>query len=141
MDMAVRISAMSYSKRKQVGGILVKDNNIISFGWNGTPHGFDNCCENSEGNTLEYVVHAEENIITKLAKAHGNASGSHLYLTLSPCYNCSKLIVQSDICFVYYLEEYRDKRPIEFLQRANVNVMKFSDLLEHGQTQPKFVKF
>jgi dCMP deaminase len=125
MDLAIRIADMSYSTRKKVGGVLVKEANIISFGWNGTPHGFNNCCEDAEGKTLEYVVHTEENIISKLAKSSGSAVGSTLYLTLSPCYNCSKLILQSGITKVIYLEEYRDTRPIQFLHDAGIDITQF----------------
>ena len=121
LDLADRISQMSYAKRSKVGGLLVKDRNIISFGWNGTPNGFDNVCEDEKNTTLPIVVHCEENIIAKLAKEGCiSVEGSTLYLTLSPCYNCAKLIIQSGIKRVVYSEEYRDARPLDFLRQANV---------------------
>jgi dCMP deaminase len=126
LDVAERFAQMSYATRSKVGGVLVKDNNIISFGWNGTPAGFDNRCENDENATLPIVVHCEENIFAKLArKGCISAEGSTIYLTLSPCFNCSKLIIQSGVKRVVYLEEYRDKAPIEFLKRAKIKCILF----------------
>lgn len=127
IDLAKRISEMSYAKRNKVGGILVKDNNIISFGWNGTPTGFDNECEDEFNNTKPEVIHAEMNIYSKLAKIGNSSNGATLYLTLSPCYECSKLIIQSGTTRVVYLKEYRDKRPIEFLKKAKIEVERFKD--------------
>lgn len=120
LDLAKRIAEMSFSARSKVGGVLVKDGNIISFGWNGTPHGFDNKCEDTSNVTLPIVVHAEQNIIAKLARHSGNAQGACLYLTLSPCFECSKLIIQSGISRVVYLEEYRDTAPLKFLESAKI---------------------
>jgi dCMP deaminase len=129
MDIAVRLSEMSCAERKVVGAVLVKEDNIISFGWNGMPSGFDNCCEHFENNNLvtnNEVAHAELNIFAKLAKNGSTGTkGSVLYVTLSPCFECSKLIVQSGVSKVYYLEEYRDTRPLEFLNKAGVEVIKY----------------
>lgn len=130
MDIAVRLTNMSYAKRKKVGAILVKDDNIISFGWNGMPTNFDNCCEHLDENnniiTNNEVTHAELNIFAKLAK-NGTIGikGSTLYVTLSPCFECSKLIIQSGVSKVYYLEEYRDIKPLEFLKQAGIEVIKY----------------
>ncbi len=130
MDIAIRLSEMSYAQRKKVGAILVKDDNILSFGWNGMPSGFDNCCEyqglQNGLTTKKEVTHAELNIFAKLSK-NGTigTKDSTLYVTLSPCFECSKLIVQSGVKIVYYLEEYRDSSPIEFLQKAGVEVIKY----------------
>ena len=125
LDIAKRISYMSYAKRKQVGGVLTNDTNIISFGWNGTPSGFPNLCEDENFVTIPEVIHAEANIYSKLARSGGNANGSTLYLTMSPCYECSKLIIQSGTCRVVYPEEYRIKNPIEFLQKAGIKTELF----------------
>ena len=119
----------SYCKRRQVGALLVKDKMIISDGYNGTPAGFENECE--DGNvTKPYVLHAEANAITKLARSNNNSSGATLYVTASPCLECSKLIIQSGIRRVVYGEEYRLADGIELLRRANIEV-KFINLNEH----------
>jgi dCMP deaminase len=111
---------MSYAKRKQVGAVIVKDNTIISDGYNGTPVGFDNNCEDDLGKTHWYVLHAEANAITKLAKSNVSCSDSTLYITLSPCKECSKLIIQSGIKKVVYLEKYKDTTGLDFLGNFNV---------------------
>ena len=95
------------AKEKKVGAIIVKDRTIISDGYNGTPSGFDNCCEDENGDTHWYVLHAEANAILKLASSTQSAKGATLYITLSPCKECSKLIVQSGITKVYYINEYK----------------------------------
>lgn len=125
LDLCVRIAEMSHATRKKVGGILVKNNNIIAFGWNGQPTGFPNECEDSNGDTLQTVLHAEENIFSKLAKTSGNSDNSTLYLTLSPCFNCAKMILQAGINMVIFLELYREVAPIEFLQKSNVKCIHF----------------
>lgn len=132
MDIAIRLSEMSYAQRKKVGAILVKDDNILSFGWNGMPAGFDNDCEHIGADTNgclvtnNEVAHAELNIFAKLSKnGCTGTKGSTLYVTLSPCFECSKLIVQSGVSKVYYLEEYRDTSPLEFLVKAGVEVIKY----------------
>jgi len=127
MDMALQWSKLSYCDRKQVGAIIVKDNMIISDGYNGTPSGFDNCCENTDGDTHWYVLHAEANAILKLARSHNSAEGATLYITLSPCRDCAKLIHQAGINRLVYLNEYKDKDGLDFLRSAGVEVENHSD--------------
>lgn len=112
----------SYCKRRQVGALVVKDKMIISDGYNGTPSGFENLCEDEGGTTLPYVLHAEANAITKLARSGNNSEGSTLYVTASPCIECSKLIIQSGIRRVVYAEEYRLTDGIDLLRKAGVEV-------------------
>jgi dCMP deaminase len=116
INIAKEIGSLSYCTRSKVGAVLVKDGNVISFGYNGTPAGMDNGCEENNV-TKDEVIHAEMNAILKAAKSGNAVDGSTLYLSLSPCKNCCKLIVQSGIKRVVYLEEYRDLSPIEFLSK------------------------
>ena len=111
----------SYCKRRQVGALVVKDKMIISDGYNGTPSGFENVCEENNV-TKPYVLHAEANAITKLARSSNNSEGSTLYVTASPCIECSKLIIQSGIKRVVYAEKYRLTDGIDLLERAGVQV-------------------
>lgn len=113
---------LSYCKRKQVGAIIVKDRMIISDGYNGTPSGFDNCCEDEEGLTRWDVLHAEANAILKVARSTQSCEGATLYITLSPCKECSKLIHQSGIKRVVYQNGYRDDSGVQFLKKAGVIV-------------------
>lgn len=113
---------LSYCKRKQVGAIIVRDKMIISDGYNGSPSGFENCCEDEEGLTKWYVLHAEANAILKVARSTQTCEGATLYITLSPCKECSKLIHQSGIKRVVYLEGYKDNSGLEFLEKAGVQV-------------------
>jgi dCMP deaminase len=113
----------SYCKRRQVGALVVKDKMIISDGYNGTPSGFENICEDDNGLTKPYVLHAEANAITKLARSHNNSEGATLYVTASPCIECAKLIIQSGIKRVVYGETYRLDDGIRLLQRAGVEVV------------------
>jgi len=118
-------SRLSYARRKQVGCIIVKDGAIISDGYNGTPKGFDNNCEIVyDGNlkTKEEVLHAESNAITKLAKSTQSSLGATMYITISPCVECSKLIIQSGIERVVYKDFYRDDRGIKLLKQAKIEV-------------------
>ena len=115
-------SRLSYCKRKQVGAIIVRDKMIISDGYNGTPSGFENCCEDEAGLTNWYVLHAEANAILKVAKSTQTCEGATLYITLSPCKECSKLIHQSGIKRVVYQMGYRDSSGIDFLEKAGVLV-------------------
>lgn len=119
---------LSYCKRKQVGAIIVKDRMIISDGYNGTPSGFENCCEDTEGLTKWYVLHAEANAISKVARSTQSCEGATLYITLSPCKDCSKLIHQSGIKRVVYHEEYKDCSGIDFLRKAGVEIDLITDL-------------
>ena len=143
MDIAEIWSRNSYAIRNKVGAIIVKDGQITSDGYNGTPSGFDNCCEDiapckhsctnlfsqdcstCKEHTLvtkRYVLHAEANAITKLAKSTNSAIGATLYITLSPCYDCAKLIIQSGIKRVVYKEKYRDTSGLDLLKEANIEV-------------------
>lgn len=122
MKIALEWSKLSYSKRKQVGAIIVKDRMIISDGYNGTPTGFDNCCEDENGDTLWYVLHAEANAILKVAGSTQSCKGATLYITMSPCKDCSKLIYQAGITRVVYREKYRDQEGLEFLEKAGVEL-------------------
>lgn len=114
----------SYCKRRQVGALLVKDNMIISDGYNGTPSGFENNCEDENGVTRPYVLHAEANAITKVARSGNSAAGATLYVTASPCMECSKLIIQSGITRVVYSEDYRLDDGIKLLRLAGIEVEK-----------------
>jgi len=115
-NIAKEVGTLSHCTRSKVGAVLVKDGNVISFGYNGTPAGMDNGCEENNV-TKDEVIHAEMNAILKAAKSGNAVDGSTLYLSLSPCKNCCKLIIQSGIKRVVYLEGYRDLKPIEFLSK------------------------
>jgi dCMP deaminase len=123
-------SLLSYCKRKQVGAIIVKDRMIISDGYNGTPSGFENCCEDEEGLTRWDVLHAEANAILKVARSTQSCEGATLYITLSPCKECSKLIHQSGIKRVVYHNGYRDDSGIQFLIKAGIDVQQIAVLEE-----------
>lgn len=112
----------SYCQRRQVGALIVKDKMIISDGYNGTPSGFENVCEDDNNVTKPYVLHAEANAITKIARSGNNSDGATLYVTDSPCIECAKLIIQAGIKRVVYAKEYRLKDGIELLQRAHIEV-------------------
>ena len=121
-------AGLSKSKRKKVGALVVKNGTIISDGYNGTPTGFPNDCEDIDGNTHWYVLHAEANAILKTARSTQDISGSTLYLTLSPCKECSKLIIQSGIKRIVYLEDYRDQDGIKILKTSGIEIIKISDM-------------
>jgi dCMP deaminase len=125
LEMASVWAKNSYCSRRQVGAILVKDRMIISDGYNGTPSGFENVCEDENGVTKPYVLHAEANAITKVAKSSNSSLGATLYVTASPCMECAKLIIQAGIRRVVYLEEYRITDGVDLLRRAGVQVEKF----------------
>ena len=112
----------SYCRRRQVGALVVKDKMIISDGYNGTPSGFENVCEDESGTTFPYVLHAEANAITKLARSSNNSDGATLYVTASPCIECAKLIIQSGIRRVVYAEKYRLTDGVDLLEKAGVKV-------------------
>ena len=120
--MAETWGKLSYCKRRQVGAIIVKNRMIISDGYNGTPTGFENVCEDEENYTKWYVLHAEANAILKVASSTQSCDGATLYVTLSPCRECSKLIHQSGISRVVYSEAYKDLSGVEFLKKAGVTV-------------------
>lgn len=119
---------LSYCQRKKVGAIIVKDRMIISDGYNGTPSGFENCCEDDAGITKWYVLHAEANAILKVAKSTQSCKDATLYITMSPCKECSKLIHQAGIVRVVYIYNYRDNSGIEFLEKAGVEVVQYPDI-------------
>ena len=127
MRMARIWAENSYCVRRQVGALIVKDKMIISDGYNGTPVGFENVCENEDGFTKPYVLHAEANAITKIARSNNNSNGATLYVTTSPCIECAKLIIQAGIVRVVYGEEYHIMDGIDLLKRAGVEVVYLKD--------------
>ena len=128
MEIAETVSKMSYAKRLQVGAIVVKDNRIISIGYNGTPSGWDNNCEDENNKTKPEVIHAEANSIMKLASSNESGKGSVMFLTHAPCIDCAKLIYGSGIVQVYYKHKYRDQSGVEFLKKCNVIVELYTNL-------------
>ena len=126
LDMAEIWAKNSYCKRRQVGALLVKNRMIISDGFNGTPSGFENQCEDENNTTKPYVLHAEANAITKVAKSGNSSEGATLYITTAPCIECAKLIIQAGIVRVVYAEEYRMSEGIELLKRAGIEVVNFN---------------
>jgi len=153
MEIAYSVAKLSYAERRQVGCIIVKDHQIVSFGYNGTPTGFDNSCEEDDNRfyenpdhaldlieqgftcdngcchkpnaiTKKEVLHAESNALTKIAKSTLSSEGADLYTTTSPCFECAKLIIQSGIKQVYFNETYRDMSGVELLKQANINVIR-----------------
>jgi dCMP deaminase len=125
LRMAAEWSKLSHCQRRQVGALIVKGRSIISDGYNGTPSGFENFCEDEEGYTKWYVLHAEANAILKVASTTQSCEGATLYLTMSPCRECSKLIHQAGIRRVVYSTEYKDLSGVEFLHKAGVQVEHF----------------
>ena len=123
LKMAAVWAQNSYCQRRQVGALIVKDRMIISDGYNGTPSGFENICEDEEGNTKPYVLHAEANAITKVAKSNNSSEGATLYITSSPCVECAKLIIQAGIKRVVFNNEYRITDGIDLLRRADIEVV------------------
>ena len=128
LKMALEWAKLSHCKRKQVGALIVKNRMIISDGFNGTPSGFENFCEDENGYTKWYVLHAEANAISKVASSTQSCQGATLYITLSPCKECSKLIHQSGIVRVVYKKAYRDNSGIEFLEKAGISTTIIEDL-------------
>ena len=128
LAMAKTWGDLSYCERKKVGALIVKDRMIISDGYNGTPSGFENVCEDEDNYTKWYVLHAEANAITKVASSTQSSQGATLYITLSPCKECSKLIFQAGIIRVVYITEYKDRTGLDFLIKAGVEVTQISNL-------------
>ena len=128
LKMAKEWAKLSYCHRRQVGALIVKDKMIISDGYNGTPTGFENVCEDEENNTKWYVLHAEANAIMKVAASTQSCDGATLYVTLSPCRECSKLIFQSGIKRVVYIVEYKDKTGIDFLKKSGLEIVHIPDV-------------
>jgi len=126
LRMASEWASLSCCKRKKVGALIVKDGTIISDGFNGTPKGFPNDCEDADGNTHWYVLHAEANAMLKVASSTQSTEGATLYVTYSPCKECSKMIVQSGIKRVIYREEYRDLSGVKILREAGIDVVQLS---------------
>lgn len=138
MEIAYSVAKLSYAERRQVGCVIVKDQQIVSFGYNGTPSGFDNSCEEAvescQNNcscggcettvTKKEVLHAESNALTKIAKSTMSSGDADLYTTTSPCFECAKLIIQSGIKRVFYNETYRDMSGVELLEKSNINVIR-----------------
>lgn len=125
LKMALEWAKLSHCKRKQVGALIVKDRMIISDGYNGCPSDFENDCEDEDGNTKWYVLHAEANAILKVASSTHNCKDSTLYLTMSPCKECSKLILQAGIKRLVFLNQYKDTSGIDFLKKANIEIEHF----------------
>ncbi|NPV00423.1 MAG: CMP deaminase [Brevinematales bacterium] len=126
MQIAKETAQLSYCKRLQVGAIVVKDGNIVSFGFNGNLPGLTNSCEDIEGDTLPTVMHAEANAIAKAARSTVSIDGATLYVTQSPCFDCSKFIIMSGVKRVVYGEEYRIAEPIDILRKCGVEVVKWT---------------
>lgn len=124
MSIALTVAQASYCKNKQVGAILVKDDNIIAIGYNGTISGYPNNCEDCNGKTYNHVLHAETNAIAKCSRSNNSSDNSVLYVTLSPCFECAKIILQSGIKKVVYLEEYRNIEGLNLLKQT-INVQQF----------------
>ncbi len=124
LEMAAVWAKNSYCRRRQVGALLVKDKMIISDGYNGTPSGFENICEDENGITKPYVLHAEANAITKVAKSGNSSEGATLYVTAAPCLECAKLIIQAGVKRVVYHDEYRLTDGVDLLKRAGIIVEK-----------------
>jgi dCMP deaminase len=131
LRMASTWAELSHCSRKKVGALIVRDGRIISDGYNGTPAGFDNCCENEIGETHWYVLHAEANAILKVARSTNDCNNATLYLTLSPCKDCCKLILQAGINRVVYINDYKDTTGIDFLKNSNVEIVQIADPLDN----------
>jgi dCMP deaminase len=128
LQMARIWATNSYCKRRQVGALLVKEKMIISDGYNGTPSGFENECEDENNHTKPYVLHAEANAITKVAKSNNSSEGSTLYITTSPCIECAKLIIQAGIIRVVFTEKYRINDGLDLLERAKIELVHIEDI-------------
>lgn len=128
LRLAKEWAKLSHCKRKQVGAIIVKDATIIADGYNGTPTGFENDCEDDEGNTKWYVLHAEANAILKVARSSNKVNGATLYLTNSPCKDCSKLVLQAGIKRLVYIDQYKDVSGLEFLKKAGLEIRQMQNL-------------
>ncbi len=127
LKMASEWANLSYCKRKKVGALIVKDRMIISDGYNGTPSGFENNCEDKDGKTNWFVLHAEANAILKIASSTQSCKGATLYITMSPCKECSKLILQSGIEKVVYMTGYSDDSGLEFLNNAGIEILNITE--------------
>lgn len=126
LRMASEWAKLSFCERRQVGALIIKDRMIVSDGYNGTPSGFENFCEDEDGYTKWYVLHAEANAILKMASSTNSSQGATLYLTLSPCKECSKLVHQSGIKRLVYIERYKDDSGLKFLEKAGIELVQIS---------------
>ncbi len=126
MDLACRIAKESYAKKLQVGCVIVKKDNVISMGWNGTPPGWDNDCE-EDGKTRPQVYHSEENAILKLSRDKGGAHKAVIFITHTPCINCARMIFKSGITHVYYKDKYRDDAGLNFLTKAGIKIQQMKE--------------
>ncbi len=126
LRMALEWAQLSHCTRKKVGALIVKNRMIISDGYNGTPSGFENCCEDKNEKTHWYVLHAEANAILKTASSTHDCSGATLYLTMSPCKDCSKLVLQAGIKRLVYINKYKDTSGVDFLIKAGIDVLEFN---------------
>jgi len=135
MRMALIWAENSYCVRRKVGALIVKDKMIISDGYNGTPSGFENVCEDENNVTKSYVLHAEANAITKVAKSHNSSLGATLYVTASPCMECSKLIIQAGIIRVVYSELYHNREGLDLLERAGIELFYLDKLNLNGNEE------
>ena len=126
MDVAERFAELSSATRLQVGAIVVKDDRIVSIGYNGMPTGWDNCCEDENNKSKPEVLHAESNAIAKLAKSSESGEGATIFVTHAPCIDCAKLIYQSGITTVYYKNTYRSTQGLEFLEKSHIKVINYS---------------
>lgn len=135
LRMAREWSKLSHCRRRQVGALIVKGRMIISDGYNGTPTGFENFCEDEEGYTKWYVLHAEANAILKVASSTQSCEGATLYITMSPCKDCSKLIHQAGITRVVYYIDYKDNSGLEFLEKAGVEICQVKELDQEIEKQ------
>lgn len=126
-DMCSRVAQCSSAERKKVGSVLVTPDDVLLIGWNGTPTGFDNTCEDKDGVTLPWVLHSESNAIMKATRAGVSLKGSTIFCNLSPCQQCSNLMVQAGISRVVYKEQYRDAAPLTFLMECGISVEKYNE--------------
>jgi dCMP deaminase len=131
LRMASTWAQLSHCTRKKVGALIVRDGRIISDGYNGTPAGFDNCCEDSNGDTNWYVLHAEANAILKVARSTNDCNHATLYITLSPCKDCAKLVLQAGITRVVYMDSYKDTTGVDFLQNAGIEMVHLENPFEN----------
>lgn len=125
MNVAAMTATLSYAKRAQVGAVAIRDRNILAFGYNGTLPGTGNVCEDEEGNTKPEVIHAEENLLMKLAKSSVSSEGSVVYVTMSPCINCSRLMANAGVSKIMYRDSYRDTSGIELLTNYGIQVEQY----------------
>lgn len=133
LRMATEWARLSYCQRRQVGALIVKDRMIISDGYNGTPSGFENICEDDDGYTKWYVLHAEANAILKIAGSTHSCREATLYLTMSPCKDCSKLIHQAGIKRLVYIERYKDDSGLDFLEKAGVEIVQIEEVYHESE--------